>query len=132
MRADNAVAYRALSKIVSNILHTRIRQCALAQNPELIQSCRSFALCKMMVIDSFVGPHEGREIELMLAGLKPVSMFVEPVDSDTECFPEEEFDKLVSEGRMVKQVAIEKSEAHGVGLRHFMCRVLPGQRFALQ
>ena len=31
-----------------------------------------------------VGPHEGRELELMLAGEKPLSMFVEPLDSTFE------------------------------------------------
>ena len=35
----------------------------------------------------FVGPHEGRELELMLSGKKPLSMFVEPVGTEFEYFP---------------------------------------------
>ena len=56
-----------------------------------------------------VGPHEGRELALMLAGVKPLSMFVEPVDCDFELFPEEEFDKLVLQQKLKKRVSIEKS-----------------------
>ena len=55
----------------------------------------------------FVGPHEGRELELMLSGRKPLSMFVEPVDSEFEYFPEEEFDSLVANGKIVKRVSVE-------------------------
>jgi hypothetical protein len=39
-------------------------------------------------------------------------MFIEPVASDFDLFPEEKFDVLVSQGKLVKRVAIEKS-AHG-------------------
>lgn len=62
----------------------------------------------------FVGPHEGREVELMRAGLKPASMFVEPTDSDVECFDEEEFDALVSEGKIVKSVTLETHDRHNM------------------
>ena len=56
---------------------------------------------------AFVGPHEGRELELMLSGSKPLSMFIEPVESEFEYFPEEEFDKLVAQGKLLKNVTIE-------------------------
>jgi hypothetical protein len=55
----------------------------------------------------FVGPHEGRELELMIAGTKPLSMFVEPIPSELECFPEADFDALVSDGRLIKSVSVE-------------------------
>src|SRR5947199_5687132 len=56
---------------------------------------------------AFVGPHEGRELELMIAGTKPLSMFVESIPRDFECFAEEEFDTLVSQGQLVKNVTVE-------------------------
>jgi len=56
---------------------------------------------------SFAGPHEGRELELMLRGAKPLSMFVEPVPPEFEYFPEQEFDSLVSDGRLVKRIELE-------------------------
>lgn len=62
----------------------------------------------------FVGPHEDREIELMRAGLKPASMFVEHVDSDIECFAEKEFDAQVSEGKLLKSVTFEIYGSHAL------------------
>src|SRR5262245_19891114 len=57
---------------------------------------------------AFVGPHEGRELELMLSGSKPLSMFIEPVgETEFEYFPEEEFDKLVVQGKLLKNVTME-------------------------
>ena len=53
---------------------------------------------------AFVGPHEGRELELMKAGAKPLSMFVEQSPPESESFPEQDFDALVSEGKLVKHV----------------------------
>src|SRR5262245_12342915 len=55
----------------------------------------------------FIGPHEGRELELMLKGSKPLSMFVEPLPPEFEGFPEKQFDQLVSQGRLKKHVSIE-------------------------
>ena len=55
----------------------------------------------------FVGPHEGRELELMLSGKKPLSMFVEPVGTEFEYFPEKEFKSLVATGKIVKRVSVE-------------------------
>jgi len=56
---------------------------------------------------SFVGPHEGRELELMLSGSKPMSMFFQPFESEFEYFPEAEFDEFVSQGRFVKYISVE-------------------------
>jgi hypothetical protein len=60
---------------------------------------------------SFVGPHEGRELELMLAGKKPLSMFVHAVGIEREFFPERQFDLHVAEGLFVKDVHIENDVA---------------------
>jgi hypothetical protein len=54
-----------------------------------------------------VGPHEGRELELMLSGDKPFSMFVESIPADFEVFSEQDFDRLVSQGKLIKHVSIE-------------------------
>ena len=58
-----------------------------------------------------VGPHEGRELELMLAGTKPMAMF-------SEIIPEEEFRPHVESGRFVKvELWIQ------IGLKH--CQAIP-------
>jgi hypothetical protein len=60
---------------------------------------------------AFVGPHEGRELELMRSGLKPLSAFVEYVPRDCEVFPEGDFDALVSEGKLKKHVSAASMKA---------------------
>lgn len=47
------------------------------------------------------GPHEGRELELMLAGQKPLAMFVEIVPYESGIIPDEEFAPHVAAGRIV-------------------------------
>ena len=59
---------------------------------------------------SFVGPHEGCELELMRRGVKPLSMFVEPVPPEFEYFPEHEFDSFVSHGGLVKRIQLETTK----------------------
>jgi hypothetical protein len=56
-----------------------------------------------------IGPHEGRELELMMSGLKPLAMFSEPIPPDFDYFDEEQFDLLVAQGRLVKSVTFENS-----------------------
>jgi hypothetical protein len=53
----------------------------------------------------FVGPHQGREFELMLEGKKHLSMF--QVDDSIE-HADKRFDSFVAEGRFVKDVRIER------------------------
>jgi hypothetical protein len=43
----------------------------------------------------------------MIAGAKPLSMFVEPVPPEFDYFPESDFDALVSEGKLTKQISSE-------------------------
>ncbi|HET7805690.1 MAG TPA: hypothetical protein VFL53_15715 [Pseudolabrys sp.] len=64
-------------------------------------------------VRQFVGPHEGRELELMLNGDKPLSMFVESIPTKFEVFSEQDFDRLVSQGKLVKHVSIETIPALG-------------------
>ena len=51
---------------------------------------------------SLIGPHEGREIELMLAGEKPLALFSCFVD-DVGIIPSEQFDGYVANGRLIKR-----------------------------
>ena len=56
---------------------------------------------------AFVGPHEDRELDLMKTGIKPLAMFVEPLEPEFEYFPETSFDEMVAQGRLVKRTRIE-------------------------
>ena len=49
-----------------------------------------------------IGPHEGRELELMLAGKKPLAMFSDIVPSSYQ-WPDEQFEPYVASGALVKK-----------------------------
>lgn len=49
-----------------------------------------------------IGPHEGRELDLMLSGEKPLAMFCDIVPSPYE-WPDAAFEPHVMEGRVVKK-----------------------------
>ena len=57
---------------------------------------------------SFLGPHEGRELALMLEGKKHLSYFFLEVGIEREVFPEEEFDHLVASGILLKDERVEQ------------------------
>ncbi len=60
---------------------------------------------------SFLGPHEGREFELMKAGTKPLAMFIHHLAPDDEkFFAEDSFDKLVAAGTLKKFERIEEHQ----------------------
>ena len=65
-----------------------------------------------------IGPHAGRELELMLAGRKPLAMF-----SDQACasgwFPEDSFQPYVSSGLFVRRMHIYRNVRSGLTTRHF-------------
>ena len=48
-----------------------------------------------------IGPHEGRELELMLSGRKPLALFY-AIESEIWILPEEQFDRHVEMGKFVK------------------------------
>ena len=64
---------------------------------------------KKRVRPSFLGPHEGRELELMLEGKKCLSFFYFEVGVEREIFPESQFDLQVANGLLVKDERIEES-----------------------
>ena len=55
----------------------------------------------------FLAPHEGRELELMLAGKKHLSLFYLEQGIEREGFPERQFDLHVGEGFFVKDIRVE-------------------------
>lgn len=60
-----------------------------------------------------VGPHEGRELELMLAGTKPLAMFGDALGSALE-IPEAEFGPYVAVGSIVRREEIYRPPGPGV------------------
>ena len=64
-----------------------------------------------------IGPHEGRELELMLSGEKPLAMFVDVIPSDYP-WPDEQFEPYVSAGRLVKRECLTESHLEGNKVRH--------------
>lgn len=58
-----------------------------------------------------IGPHNLRELELMLAGAKPAAMFSDAITC-RDIIPEEDFAPHVAAGRIVKREVILKSLDH--------------------
>jgi hypothetical protein len=56
-----------------------------------------------------IGPHEGRELELMLSGEKPMAMFWREPGMDPDDIGDDRFAEHVSEGRILKFVDIDSS-----------------------
>ena len=50
-----------------------------------------------------VGPHAGRELELLLTRAKPLAMFVDSIPPEFESFPERLFDSIVAERETVEE-----------------------------
>lgn len=64
-----------------------------------------------------IGPHEGRELELMLAGRKPLAMFYDAVPPTVD-LPEADFAPHVAAGRIVMREEIYKSARTGNATRY--------------
>jgi len=64
-----------------------------------------------------VGPHEDRELELMLAGTKPLAMFGDAVGSGYE-FPEADFAPYVADGTFVRREMIYRPRRQSVPVRY--------------
>jgi hypothetical protein len=67
----------------------------------------------------------------MIAGEKPLSMFVVPTDADFEYFPEEDFDLLVKQGKLTKTVAIEQSAIPGAEAVRRVLYALPDEEWRI-
>ena len=64
-----------------------------------------------------IGPHEGRELELMLAGEKPLAMFSDVIPSDYP-WPDELFEPYVASGRLIKREHLTESQLEGYKVRY--------------
>lgn len=77
-----------------------------------------------------IGPHEGRELELMLSGEKPLAMFYDIVPATIE-LPEAEFEPFVASGRIVKRTALYVD--HKMGITHrYLFYALPGEEWRIE
>lgn len=64
-----------------------------------------------------IGPHEGRELELMLAGKKPLAMFSDILESKYP-WPDSEFEPHVASGALVKRELLRKTQDGRYTFRH--------------
>ncbi|MEK9672632.1 MAG: hypothetical protein VW268_09025 [Rhodospirillaceae bacterium] len=78
-----------------------------------------------------IGPHEGRELELMLSGRKPLAMFNDDWPDDLES-PEAVFAPCVSDGLFIKvEITVASPSGNGRKLRIYLF-ALPGEELKLR
>ena len=77
-----------------------------------------------------IGPHEGRELELMLSGKKPLAMFNDDLPEEMEP-PEISFDPYVVEGRFVKAEKFVPEPAFKNGRLRYYYYALPGEEWRI-
>ena len=77
-----------------------------------------------------IGPHEGRELELMLAGKKPLAMFNDDWPAELER-PEIAFDSHVAEGRFVKSVVVFPVPPSNPPQLRYYFYALPGEEWRI-
>lgn len=77
-----------------------------------------------------IGPHEGRELELMLAGKKPLAMFNDDWPEEMET-PETVFDSYLDEGRFMKDETFVPLPAFRDGQLRYYFYALPGEEWRI-
>lgn len=78
-----------------------------------------------------VGPHEGRELELMLAGKKPLAMFYEGVTIPVAAvYSEEDFMPHVQAGRLIRRDEIYQPHDHPIAAQ-YVYYALPGEEWRI-
>lgn len=79
-----------------------------------------------------IGPHEGKELELMLAGEKSLAMFHDLVPAGGEIaegvIPERAFAPHVAAGA-IKRFAVDITNAKNGDVIRYVCFTLPGQEW---
>jgi hypothetical protein len=75
-----------------------------------------------------VGPHDGRELELMLAGRKPLACFSE-VQTHESSIPEEAFEPYVSSGAVVTAEQFLKHPDPAIATLRFVYYALPSEQW---
>lgn len=76
-----------------------------------------------------IGPHEGRELELMLAGEKPLAMFSD-VDG-WDGFPDADFAPHVAAGRIVMRETCRSDRMKGLAIRS-LYYALPDEEWRIE
>lgn len=80
-----------------------------------------------------IGPHEGKELELMLAGEKKLAVFHDALPPDgaeipEEIIPEKAFAPYVAEGAMTRIAEDIRAQKTGDTIR-YVCFTLPGEEW---
>lgn len=82
-----------------------------------------------------IGPHEGRELALMLAGQKPLAMFVEIVPIESGIVPDVAFAPHVAAGRIVMREVFDPAPRLPVDVKDARVRrvfyALPGEAWRI-
>lgn len=79
-----------------------------------------------------IGPHEGRELELMLAGKKPLAMFSEAVAVPvSDLYPEEDFMPYVESGALIRRDEIYHPRNLPMAV-HAVYYALPGEEWRIE
>lgn len=84
----------------------------------------------MVELPAGVGPHEGRECELLLSGSKPLAMFCD-VACDQGYFPAEEFAPHVRDGKIIGRDYHYTSSNGGIVTRCLFYAV-PGEEWRIE
>lgn len=77
-----------------------------------------------------IGPHEFRELELMLKGEKPLAMFTNDLPADME-LPEADFEPFVQSGQIVKKIAFYRDNDKNIVFR-YLFYALPGEEWRIE
>lgn len=79
-----------------------------------------------------IGPHEGKELELMLAGKKPLAAFGDIIPEDgiiaEEIIPEKAFASYVEEGRFIR-ISEDVSDPLESYTMRYVCFTQPDQEW---
>jgi hypothetical protein len=82
------------------------------------------------VLPDGIGPHEGRELELMLRSEKPAALFCDTIPGTPGIIPEAEFQPYVDQGRLLKKEAVYFSEKLNASLR-YLYYALPAEAWRI-
>ncbi len=77
-----------------------------------------------------IGPHEGRELALMLAGEKPLAMFSDVIPASFN-LPEQDFAPHVESGRLIKHEVVFRSAGTTRHDMRFLYYALPGETWRI-
>ena len=77
-----------------------------------------------------IGPHEGRELEMMLAGEKPLAMFSDVVPPSFD-WDEDQFQLYVDQGRLLKHEQTLQYSTPSKHQQRFVYFALPNERWRI-